>query len=259
MTVAKTEWTWLNALHSFHSSCAATKRFPLISAVGPIGKAEGNYSQSAHFLRFLAMFDSSFIHDAAQQNETQLARTRGRCGFTTWNHLKSTWRGKSYFRRKHSPLIDLTVLWITAVWNMAFKGHISSSLQRCLITVIVGKHKVNLSVIKEEKNKDLQSSYDRCWMGCGYTNVLFWGEGAFLVPSVSTASFSPPHSLPWLYSKNQWLPYSEEGPMSTNEILSAMSHSSEGYWENRRDGPPTLQRLLWSPKHQHSHWVHTNL
>lgn len=115
------------------------KRLPLISAVGPIGKAEGNYSQSAHFLRFLAMFDSSFIHDAAQQNETQLARTRGRCGFTTWNHLKSTWRGKSYFRRKHSPLIDLTVLWITAVRNMAFKGHISSSLQRSLITVIVGE------------------------------------------------------------------------------------------------------------------------
>lgn len=87
------------------------------------------------------------------KNETQLARTRGRCRFTTWNHLRSILWGKSYFRRKHSPLIDLTVLWITAVWNMTFKGHISSSLQRCLITTIVGKHKVNLSVTKEEKKQ----------------------------------------------------------------------------------------------------------
>lgn len=87
---------------------------------------------------------------------------------------------------------------------------------------------------------------------------VFFGGGAFLVPSVSTASFSPPHSPPWLYSKNQRLPYSEEGPMSTDEILSAMSHSSEGSWEHRRDGPPTLQILL-SPKHQHSHGAHTHL
>lgn len=85
----------------------------------------------------------------------------------------------------------------------------------------------------DEGPKDLELSCGRCWMGCGFTNVLF-GGGACLGPSVSTASFFRPCLLSCSYSKNRWLPYSEEGLMSTIEILSVMSHSSEGYWDPTR-------------------------
>lgn len=114
---------------------------------------------------------------------------------------------------------------------MTIKSHISSSLHWCLTAAVLGKHESQS--FSDEGPKDLESSCGRCWMGCGFTSVLF-GGGACLVPSVSTASFFRPCLLPWSYSKNRWLPYSEEGLMSTNEILSAMSHSSEGYWDPTR-------------------------
>lgn len=78
---------------------------------------------------------------------------------------------------------------------------------------IVGKHKANLSVLKSNGFVS-EATYDRCWMFCSFTNV---------------PPFSPAISFPCWYGENQWLLYSEEGLMSTNEILSAMSHSSDSY------------------------------
>lgn len=84
--------------------------------------------------------------------ETQLDTWR-RCGFMIWNHLKSVWWGKSHLRRKCTPVIDLTVLWMTAVWNMTILGQIRCSFENCFLTALVGKHQVNLPVLKEEKTK----------------------------------------------------------------------------------------------------------
>lgn len=254
--------TWINTLLSFHGSCAALaakvsshldcwanredrgKLFP----ISPFPAVSRNVWQLICTRR-------------RSKNETQLARRRGRCSFTTWNQLKSIWQGKSYFGRKPSPLTDLTALRTTAVWNMTFKGHISSSLQRCLITAMVGKHKVNLSVIKEEKKNT--KIYSQAMTGAEWVVVtlmcLFEGGGAFLSSLCLHGILSSSPLTFLVVQQKSMAPYSEEGLMSTNEILSAMSHSSEGCWDDRRAGPMTLQRLLWSPKHQHSHWLHTNL
>lgn len=152
MTVAKTEWNMIKCTTQFSQLMCSHKK--VSSHLGCWANREG---------RGKLFTISPFT--AVSRNVWQLIYTWRRS--TKWNatgaHARPVWvydmksfekylAGKKLLQEKTFST-DLTVLWITAVWNMAFKGHISSSLQRCLITVIVGKHKVNLSVIKEEKKQ----------------------------------------------------------------------------------------------------------
>lgn len=100
-------------------------------------------------------------------------------------------------------------------------------------------------------------------MGCGFTNVHFFEGGAFFSSlRLYWIPFLCPYLLSWLYSKNRWLPYPEEGLMSTNEILSAMSHSSEGYWEPTRRAAASPASFIIISSETHSHcvdWTHKSM
>lgn len=83
--------------------------------------------------------------------EMQLDTWR-RCGFMIWNHLKSVWWEKATWGE--NVLQWLT--WRSCGWRqckMTILGQIRCSFENCFLTALVGKHQVNLPVLKEEKTK----------------------------------------------------------------------------------------------------------
>lgn len=105
--------------------------------------------------------------------------------------------------------------------------------------------------------KGLEFSYGRCWLVV-VSFQCFFQAGTLLVPSLQHPSFLPAY-CPACTAKIDGSPILRKvWCRIMKSYLPWVIHlKATG---NRRDGPLTLQRLLWSPpEHRHSHCVHTNL